>query len=284
MSRLANTIVRTSSLVRSDAQSKMVDPRNNGLSGGMPDYQSIVSNSAYVRRDLVAVLITEPKMFSQYTDAAALTAMLKACVEIHWDWTGINGTLTVESDERQVTKGGQMMQTPTNVTRQPSVPVAASYERPGRVFSRLIDFIIRSGIRDERNARATAMNSGDVTDQLLDFYSMQVLFFEPDPTGQFVERAWFCTNMYPKAGNDNSASKTAAQGGEALDFSVEWACMDIVNDNVDAMAQAYLDGLKDSYFDPQALAIPDTERSAAVQAAEYGYAESIAAANEAAGV
>jgi len=283
MTRLTNTLLRSGSLIRSDNQPAMVDPRNNGLAGGYPDYQSIISNTAYISRDLVAVLQREPTFFQQYEDAAALTAMLKACVEIHWDWDGLNATLTVDSDERQVVKSGNMIQTPSNVTRAPSVPVSTSYERPGRPFSRLIEFMIRAGIRDERNARASAMLSGDVGDQLMDFYSMNVLFFEPDPTGLKVEKAWLCTNMYPKAGPDHTARKAVADGGAALDFSVEWNCFDMVNDNVTAMAQAYLDSLKANYFDPMLLQPSDTEMTAAVKASDVGYAEAIAAANAASG-
>jgi len=221
-----------------------VSQRESGQNGFTPSLNGYVSNAAYIRKNLIAVLVEAPSGFQYLPNPDLWVATLKSMIELHPNSIeGLNSTLTVENAEEAVGGAGEMQETATNVTRERSEPVFNWTEKYGGVFKAMLKGWIVNLIMDPNTKVPNIMTSnGEVPTELLpDFSSMTVMFIEPDPTFKRVVHAWLSTNMRPKTSGEIIGSRDLRAAGEIQELSVAFTALTQEGDGVNKLAQTYLD-------------------------------------------
>ena len=245
-------------LVQSDLAnnaSPIVDTTMSGQHGYAADLRYWHANTDYVRRNIYAKLIEAPTGFNAYPNGKLLIGILKSLVETHaMTWEGLASTMSVEKVSTAVSGAGEMQDTPSKVTVEPCAPVLGVPEKYGLIYRRLFQFWMRELISDPDSERAgiyTLPEGSNIPgDHLPDVYSMTVCFFEPDPTGRFVNRAWLCANMWPEGGVEDTGSRDKTAAGDKEEYSIQFTALTQRSQGVYDFAQKLLDDMNKSGTSP----------------------------------
>jgi len=276
MARVTNTILESGRAHGAGSNAPLVDLTKGGQNGFLADYQSIVSNAAYVKRNMIPILLEAPRGFSDLPDSGAWIATLKSLVELQAvTIEGLTSTLTAEFAENAVSGGGEFQEDIANVTRERSVPVFTWPEKYGRAVNKFLDGWILNLLMDPETKVPRVVNLADTppTDLLPDYVGMTMLFIEPDPTHTKVVGAWLCTNMMPKTGGENIGRRDLNAPGENVQQAIEFTAITQVGATVEATAQRFLDAMSLTGVNPNNRAPFVEELTADVSAVENGYAE-----------
>lgn len=256
MARLKDTILGNNAFGKSDVNNKGILDVSQ-LSGGQNGYNvqldGYVSNAAYIRRNVIAILVEAPAGFNDLPESSKWIATLKSLVELYPNSIeGLSSTLTVSSAEEAVGGAGEMQQTPSNVERARSTPSFTWTEKYGKPINKFLKGWITNLIMDPNTKVPNIMTRGanGPTDILPDYYSMTVLFVEPDPTSTRVVEAWLTTNMYPVTDGETIGARDLTAGGDLTTYSVEFTGLTQVGAGVTALAQEYLDRMNRSGMNP----------------------------------
>ena len=202
MGRLANAILNQNGGVGYSSYSAqpVLDLKYGGQFGWSNNFQQWVSTQAYVRRNLVAILLEPPKFFKYMPNSNVWVQALKSLVELRpTSIEGFSAGLEVEKDEHEFGGGGEFFQEYTNVKRARTEPTFNFTERYGMPIQTFLQNWIQYGIQDPdtKYALVGTLEGDYPSDMLADNYSMSCLFFEPDPTHRRVVKSWVTTNMWP---------------------------------------------------------------------------------------
>lgn len=253
MARHAETILKGKGMAR-NRLAPMANTILSGQNGHQMDHRYYHGNADYIRRNTIARMYDYPKGFDLYgADKQIYIDTLKSLVELHAQtWEGLNKTLSVASQQSPVGGSGEMQDTPSNVTRARSEPVLGVPDKYGLPFQSLFTDWIQDLIMDPDTGvpNIVTRTGVQVQDLLPDFYTMTVLFFEPDPTFSKVQRAWLVTNMYPQSAGDDTGRRDKTADGEQLQLSIQFTGIQQVGRGVNALAQAELDKMRITYTDP----------------------------------
>jgi len=216
----------------------------NDNGGGFAD--EWMNNHAYVRRNLIPVVISCPGFFQFMPNKDQLVAMYKAMIEIKpLNIDGLSSGLTVETDQHPIGGAGEQQDEITNVTRAVSSLSFTYKELAGKSISKFLDFIIRYGYQDPdtkvplvRNYVQDASSFGGL--YLPDMYTGTVLFIEPDLTQLSVVDAWLCSNMIFKSNGERTGKRDIHSAGETVEHSIESTAITLNNDAVLALADTIL--------------------------------------------
>lgn len=276
MARLRDTILGNRGYAER-AYTPVVDLKNGAQMGPMTDFTGYVSNAAYVRRNLIAVLIEAPRGFQQMQDPTLWVETLKTLVELHpKSIEGLQGTLTAEFVENPAGGAGEMQEDLSNVTRARSNPTFVWTEKYGKPINKFLSEWIRMFMMDPITKFAGIVSTGVIPQDLLPDYSgMTVLFIEPDPTHTRVQEAYLCTNMHPKTAGEVTGRRDLTQGGESLDYSVEFTALTQHGAGVQQFAQNILDSMNLNGMNPNLQRAFVQNIEADVRAAQQGYAETM---------
>lgn len=242
-------------------------------------YSEWISNHAYVKRNIIPVMLQAPRMFNYTKTPNEWIGMWKAVMESHPSTIdGLNSTLSVDTDEHPVGNAGEKQEEVTNVTRATSAPSYSFKEKAGKAFTKLFDFIIRYGMMDPDTKTpliAKLINSIDDIGGLYlpDMYTTTMLYIEPDVTQLLVNDAWLCVNMFPKGGVDRTGKRDGKSGGETVDVSVEFSAITMNNTQVIKFARGILKGMTTIKAIPEYnMVLPVTEIDPTVKAQKaYGF-------------
>ena len=278
MARPSGTILTQKAFAR-QAQAPMVDLRQGAQMGVSVDLPTYISNTPYVRRDLIAILLEVPRGFQHLDNGDIYTATLKTLVELHaQSITGLNSQLDAQYEEAAFGGAGEMQETISDMKRQRSTPTFTWVEKYGKPISRFLRKWMLELIMDPNTKFAgVAANAANrrPTDMLADYNSMSVLFIEPDPTGTMVQEAWLCTNMQPKSSGEISGSRDITQPLDKKELSIEFTAITQVGEGVNALAQRVLSSFNLGGMNPNQHRPYTTSISADVAAAGRGYAEQL---------
>ena len=251
-----------------------------GQMGYAPDLTSWVNNQAYVRRNLIALLVEPPTAFLSLPDSQKWIGTLRALVEQQaLSITGLNVALNVEtSDSNPVGGGGQVQEEFINVTRARSTPTFRWNERYGMPIYRFFNWWISYCMMDPETkvAGINTVPGNAVPDMLADRYSMTVAFIEPDPTHTKVVRSWLCTNMFPNRGiNEMAGQRELTAAGEILTHDIEFSALTQQGEGVNAMCQTLLNAISITNANPQLRQAFVQSISSEVLATSTGYARGV---------
>jgi len=283
MSRLSNTILQSGTAFNAGVNAPMADPRFGGMFGHMPDLSEWVSNQAYVRRNLICLLVEAPKGFNFLPNKDYWIGTLRSAVELHpISIDGLNRTLEVETAENAVGGGGEMQEDFVDVKRQRSQPVFRIPEKAGMPFAHFFEGWIRNLIMDPDTKYPAIATLGTVPpDMLPDMYAATMLFFEPDALHSKVLKAWLVTNMWPKSSGEINGRRDLTAAHETVTHDINFTGIAQSGAGVIAFAQKMLDGMKITGANPHLRPAFVDAISADVLAQQKGHAPGIksAAAN-----
>lgn len=224
-----------------------------GQNGFQTDFEGYVNNAAYVRRNLIAVLVEAPRGFQHLPNPEQWVATLKSLVELHaQSIEGLQSTLTVDFAETAVGGAGEMQEDISNVTRARSTPTFTWVEKYGKPINSFLTGWITNLIMDPITKVPNIMTRSGAkpTDLLPDYTSATILFIEPDPTHTRVVHAWLSTNMMPKTAGEVIGTRDLTAGGETVNYSVEFTALTQEGMGVQLLAQRYLDEMNLSAVNP----------------------------------
>lgn len=283
MARLKDTILGTEAFgAQSQNPDGIVDisQLQSGQNGISTNFAGYVSNTAYVRRNLIAVLVEAPKGFQYLPNPERWVATLKSLIELHANSIeGLTSTLTVEHVEEAVGGAGEMQETLSNVTRERSTPTFNWTEKAGKPVNNFLTAWITMLMMDPETKipSVMALAGEKPTDVLPDFNSMTVLFIEPDPTNTRVVDAWLSTNMQPKSAGEVIGTRDLTVGGELTQYSVPFSALTQTGEGVRKLAQTYLAEMSKTGVNPNLSEAFVQGIEEDIKASDAGYADSVAA-------
>ncbi len=278
--RLSDTIIGTNSAYGKAHTAPMVNLNNGGGGsfGFLPDYTSYVSATPYVRRNVIARLIQAPTAFDRISDGQKYIDALKAMVELlPRTINGLQSGLTPEFIENPFGGAGETISDVSDMKRAQSTPSFVWDERHGKPIQNYLSFWLSTVMMDPETKYPRIVSNGDrkPTDLLIDFKSMTVLFFEPDPTHTKVMDAWLCMGMMPRGDGPREGRRDLTSAGEGLELDIEFTATTQVGLAVNAMAQNLLDEINRYGANPNTRAAYADRIDADVKAGNAGYAEQI---------
>lgn len=275
MARLQNATFGENLAYHNQSSATMVDVREAGQQGYISDLRAYVSNAAYVRRNIIAIVMETPRGFNDLPESEAWHATLKALVETGaQSIEGLKSTLNVEYVQNAIGSSGEQQEDIAKVTRERSEVTFNWVEKYGKPVARFLDGWITYLIGDpDTGVPAVVALTDDVADQLPDYYTMSVMFIEPDPLHKHVVEAWLLTNMAPKQGATKEGRRDLTQAGESVTYSIPFTGMQQVGAGVNALAQQLLDQINFAGVNPNRREAFITGKSADAADARDGYSE-----------
>jgi len=261
------------------SQAPMVNLQVGGQQGPMTDFVGYAANSSYVRRNIICQLVAAPRGFRDLDNPEIWEQTLKSLVELHpKSIEGLQSTLTVEHVENAVGGAGEMQQDVSNVTRARSTPTFVWNEKYGMPVRAFLEGWVQMLIMDPTTKAPGIIATGKRPSDLLpDYNGATMLFFEPDPTFTKVSKAWLCTNMRPNNQvAENTGRRDLTQGGESLDYNVEFTALTQVGTRVTEFAQARLTAMSLNGMNPNFQNAFVNEIDPYVRNTDNGYAEQLA--------
>ena len=285
-SQITRDLLKSDSLLNGTAFSKgtpnaagMLDLKYGGQFGWAPDLTQWVNNQAYVRKNVVCILLEAPGFFQWMPDSAKWVESLKALFELHAKTIeGLAGGLEVETETHPVGGAGELQEEVVNVTRARSNVTMTFTEKYGMPIQTVLYNWITYGLMDPDTKFALSATIAGVkpTDMLADMYSATCLFFEPDPTHTRVMKSWITTNLFPKGTGEIEGKRDLAAGNEMSELSIEFGGISQFSLGTNIMAQKILDSINLANANPYLRPGFVQNRSADVQGATDGYADGIA--------
>lgn len=280
MSRLTNALLSDTAFSKG-AKAPMLDIINGGQNGWTPDLKQWISNQAYMRRNLICILLEAPKFFSLMDDSAKWIASLKSLMELHARTIeGLNAGLKVDFDEHPVGGAGEFQQEITDVKRDRSEPTFTFIEKYGMPIQTFLSAWIKYGMADP-NTKYPLIGtlSGTVpSDMLADWFTASCLFIEPDPTHKRAVKSWVGTNMMPKGTGEIIGKRDLTSASEILTLSVEFTGIfqfGMGSDGTNIFAQKILDSINLNKADPAKAPSFISDIAADVKVDSEGYMKNI---------
>ena len=250
-------------------------PASNLLKGGQWGYlpmlggkdgdnvkHSWMADQAYIRRDVIPIVLQVPKGFELLPNS---NYFIKACIALFEKHArtidGLDSSLTVNTGEHELGLEGGKYQEPTNVTVAESNVSISLTEKYGQAVKNLLDVWVRYLIMDPQTKSplisrylkagekgALNINGVNLNNNVwsTEYYTMTVLFIEPDILNARVVNAWLVSNMFPKSVPNITGKKDKKADKEVEELSIEFGgfALHSRNSHVRKLAQDILDKLK----------------------------------------
>lgn len=260
----------------------MLNLDHGGMNGHMPDYPAYISNTPYVRRNLVVRLLAAPRGFQYLPDPEKWIATLKALLETHpQSVEGFNNQLRVEVRETTFGGAGEMQEAVANVTRERVNPVFNYVEKYGRPITWFYDRWVTELLMDPNSKVPNVITRTNgarskIIDLLPDFTSATIIAFEPDPTFTKIDKAWLVADMKPKEQLAMQEGKRDIHnGGELVEFGINFTGVAQTGPGVDALALKLLSSMTLAGANPSARNAFTQDIAGDVKGVGFGYAEQL---------
>ncbi len=245
MARLTNALLGQQAFGNGSTQ-PMLDITYGGQMGWAPDLTQWISNQAYIRKNLICILLEAPRFFGSMPNQNVWVQALKSLVELRaLTIEGMNATIEVEVADHPVGGAGEIQQEIVNSTRTRSDPTFTFVESYGLPIQTFLSMWIQYGMMDPdtKYALVGTLATNAPTDLLADWYTMSCLFIEPDPTASYVVKSWVTTNMMPKTTGEIIGKRDLNSASEVLNISVNFTALSQFNLGSNVFAQQILDGI-----------------------------------------
>jgi hypothetical protein len=273
MAKRFNNAYAPSTGYGANASANMMNVAQAGTYIFAPDLANLASNTPYVSRNLIAILLEAPRFFRYSPQQNQLVASLKALVEKHCRTIdGLNRTLTADYSDAPSGGAGEVISAISNVTRAVSNPSLGAWELQGRAIQHFLEWWILYGLGDANTKTPLIVSDGLVRPEHYNqtFGGMTVLFIEPDPTMQDVVTAYLCTNMQPKSTGDWSNRKDVSQIGQNLELNIEFTALTDSSAGVKVYARDILQSFDLAGLNPNDIQMWNENISADVAKARNG--------------
>ncbi len=276
MARITEALLNGEAFARG-ATNEMLNPSYGGQFGWAPNLAEWTSNQAYVRRNLIAILLEAPQFFQLMPEPQKWVQCLKSLVELQPKRIeGLNAGLKVETATHEVGGAGELQDEVVDVKRDRSEPIFTYTEKYGMPIQNFLYNWITYGLMDPdtKYAMVGTLDLDRPTDMLADWYSMSVLFIEPDPTHRYVQKSWVTTNMFPKGTGDIIGKRDLTSASEVLELNVEFTGISQFSLGTNVFAQEILDNINITNANPYLRPSFIQNIESNVDGATNGYAQS----------
>lgn len=254
-------------------------PRIGTIGADGRSYEEWISNQAYIRRNVIPILLTYPRFFDYMPGGSAIwIRLLKAVMEQHpIKIDGLRQTLTIETDSHNVGAAGEIQEEYTKVNRAPSAVSYTWDEKAGESITRFWEMYTLYGMQDPDTGIANVKNYIDFDDYhglyTADFYAFSMMFIEPDALGKCANRVWMINNMFPKGDLTVEGSRDIKAAGERKEISLEFSSLACPpNVSLHTMGERLLNGMNILKKIPdQDTVLPITDVNPSVLAADTGF-------------
>lgn len=231
----------------------MVDVTKAGQNGPSAWLGNLNASATYIRKRVVPILLEAPTGFQLFEDPNSWVATLKALVEeLPQNISGLDQGYDISYEETAVGMSGELQYDPTQVRRAQSQVEFSLSDKYGMPISRFLKGWVDGLIMHPETQYATVVSQDNVpTDLLPDQWSMTCLFFEPDPTFQFVYKAWLITNMAPKnIGDLWKGDRDITGANQKGELSIPWTGTQQCSRGVELFAQDILKNMNKTGMNP----------------------------------
>lgn len=277
--RVTNAIQQAGTAQLKGVQAPVLDLTYGGQMGFSPIYGEWVSNQAYIRKNVIPILVEAPKAFQLMPNGDKLVSILRSLIETHFlTVDGLNAGVTADFAQNQFGGSGLIQHDITNVKEEASVPVFHYIEKYGRPIQRFLRMWITWLGMDPYTKFPlinTLSSAQQMTDFLADWTTATVLFIEPDPLMRKVEQAWLITNMFPQGNGQVVGSHDKNQDGQSTTIDVTFTGIHQYNAGVDAFAQRVLDNISTIGANPYLMQSFVNDLTADVKAAPKSFAAGV---------
>ena len=258
MSRLTQALITKNDVagdLTKGRKAPMMDLTYGGMMGLTPELAEWVSNQAYVRKNVICILIEAPTGFSQLPNPNVWVQTLRSLVELHaLSIEGLNAGLEVEFASNPVGGSGQVQEDFTDVKETLSNVTFRWGEKYGMPVANFFRGWITNLMMDPNSKIANmftlANTAGTPRDQLSDVTSATMLFIEPDPTFNAVVKSWLVTNMMPKSTGEITGRRDLTQAAEPVTYDIAFTGITQFGNGVDLFAQKILDTISITAANP----------------------------------
>ena len=226
-------------------------PRIGYVDASGRNFGEFISSHAYVSKNVIPIVLDYPRFFDFFQDKDLWISAYKNIIEtLPRSIEGLQSGLKVDVDEHPIGGAGEMMEEPTNVTRERSTLSFTIRERAGKSVVKFLDYMIRYGLMDPDQKRplVSRLWSGKGLEDVggmytPDFYTGTAIFIEPDTTMRVAVDAWLCTNMFFKGTGERTGKRDITTAGEMKEITLESTCITMSNENVRILADKILSEL-----------------------------------------
>jgi len=223
------------------------DVRFGGQNGYAPNINQWLNAQPMVSNDLVVLLYRAPKMFTLFneTDRKLWIGALRAMIEQHADSiTGFNATLEVALADKKIGGTAEIFQRHTKVTKARSDITMEFTDLEGEPFQRILDIWIKYGIRDPETGFPLASTfDSNIKEWGADWYTMDILAFEPDNLFKSVRKAWLLTNMHPTTSGEVIGSRNLGEEKGLKTMSIPFTSWGVSNEGVKRLAVKHMESI-----------------------------------------
>jgi len=247
-------------------------PRIGGVNNDAAIHEWM-NEQAYSKRDLIPIVMQVPRMFDLLANPKDWKTAVKAMVEVHAKTIdGLNASLNVETSEHELGLSGASFKEIADVKRETTSVSITLTEKYGTPFEILLDTWIRYGMMDPdlKAPLITRITAADVLPKAwtADWYTMTVLFIEPDPLYRTPIHAWLVSNLFPTSNPDITGKKDKNSGREVKEISLDLGGFAIpsTNKRVKQLAVTVLNNLKLWSVDSEDILLPTDKIEASLDA------------------
>jgi len=277
MSRLKDAILDKNKAYA--GHSPMLNLINGGQNGHMANigrvgqdglnYDEWISNQAYVRQNVIPMVLKYPKAFDLMPDKQLWIDTYNSLMTLHpLTIDGLTSGLTVEFDEHAIGGAGEMQEEFTKVSRARSTISNTYKEKAGKAIIKFNDMLIRYLYSDPDVEKPLIANiTKDTFGGMYtpDYYTATHLYIEPDILQRNVVDAWLCTNVMIKGTGDRLGKRDIHSPRETQDVTMELTSITMNNEAVLQLADTMLSQLNIINANPEIdMVVPQSKIEAAL--------------------
>jgi len=280
MSRLSDSVLAAGTAYAGHAP--VANLKNGGQNGhlasigrvvGGTNYDEWISNQAYVKQNLIPIVLRYPKAFDYMPNPQLWIDTYNSLMTLHpLTIDGLQSGLTVDFDEHAIGGAGEVQEEFTKVSRARTSITNTYKEKAGKSITKFSDMVIRYLYSDPDVEKPLISNlpkyNADIANIKMytpEYYTATHLYIEPDITQKYVIDAWLCTNVMIKGTGDRTGKRDIHSARETQDLSMELTSITMNNEAVLKLADSMLSNLKVLDANPDFdLTLPQTKIEAAL--------------------
>jgi hypothetical protein len=220
-----------------------------------------ISNAPYVPTNIIPVLLQYPKGFDLFDSAKDLKEALKNLVERQpKSISGLTNSLEIDVNETPFGSAGLNFQTVSKVTRDVGSVTMTFDEKVGLPVWNMLNFYTRMLLADpDTNTPMVTTMVPDFDENVWtpDYYTMSMLFIQPNQINTRADQAWLVVNMFPLSdGGAPEGERNPTDGKDIKEVEIEFAGMPIVNESTRRLGDNVLRHLRGAMTDPNNVILP----------------------------
>lgn len=245
MNRIADSILKNKEGYAANSVAPMSNIAYGGEFGWAPEFTEIINNTAYIRKNLVLVLVAAPGGVDYLDNPDYWRAALRAFFELHPKTVeGFARGLEVEYAETPVGGAGEQQEHATNVTRARTQMAITVDEKDGMPFAALLEGWITELIMDPNTKVANVMTRANrPADLLPDVQGCTILAYEPNVQHTAPLKAWLGTNIMPKSSGENIGRRELTAAAEITTYNIQFTGVWQSSNGVLAFAQKVMQAM-----------------------------------------